>query len=145
LDGVIRPHRITGRTDAETICPSTCLGQISFKECYETDRPLFTTGGCCPDTALSQNANPFAGRWDLTLTADGISSELAGSHRKGRQMEAPRAAADGNVARWRCKMDGGKLIVSVVAAAPARLAQDNRPAVPARPELVWELTKKAAN
>jgi hypothetical protein len=38
------------------------------------------------------------------------------------------------------KMDGARLIVTVAAATPARPAEGQRPAMPARPEIVWELT-----
>jgi hypothetical protein len=94
--------------------------------------------------ALSQKASPFAGRWDLTLTADGnkFPSWLEVTEKGGR-IEARAQQRTGNVAPVAgVKVDGGKLLVTVVAAAPARLAQDNRPAAPARPELVWELTEK---
>jgi hypothetical protein len=94
--------------------------------------------------ALSQKANPLAGRWDLTLTADGhqFPSWLEVME-KGGQLEARAQQRTGNVAPVAgVKMDGAKLLVSVIAAAPARPAQDNRPATPARPELTWELTEK---
>ena len=93
---------------------------------------------------LSQKANPFAGRWDLTVTADGhpFPSWLEVMEKDG-QLEARAQQRTGNVAPVAgVKMEGGKLLVSVIAAATARPAQDNRPATPARPELIWELTEK---
>jgi len=84
---------------------------------------------------LSQKANPYAGRWDLTVTADGhpFPSWLEVMEKDG-QLEARAQQRTGNVAPVAgVKMEGGKLLVSVIAAAPARPAQDNRPATPALP------------
>jgi 3-keto-disaccharide hydrolase len=96
--------------------------------------------------ALSQrSANPFAGRWDVTLTVDGHQfpswlevTESAGTlkarvqQRTGNVRPAPEA-----------RMDGSRLLVTVANAAPARAASGRRPATPARPALTWELTESS--
>ena len=93
--------------------------------------------------ALAQNTgNPFLGRWDMTMTIgpSRFPSWLEVTE-KGGTLEARVQQATGNVAPVAAvKMDGSRLIVTVTATAPARPAADNRPAVAARPETVWELT-----
>ena len=74
--------------------------------------------------ALSQSPNPFTGRWDLTLTADGnkFPSWLEVTE-SGGQLAARAQQRTGNVAPVPAvKFEGGKLYVTVVMAAPARPA-----------------------
>jgi len=95
--------------------------------------------------ALSQKAgNPFAGRWDLTLTRGDVSfpSWMEVVDKDG----APEVRVQGRTGNVNpvaaAKMDGSRLIITVLRAAPERPATDERPAVPARPELIWELSVK---
>jgi hypothetical protein len=95
--------------------------------------------------ALSQNAkNPFVGRWDMTAVVGGekYPSWIEVTD-KGGTLDAWVQQRTGNVAPVAAvKMDGQRLIVTVEAAAPARPAADKRPAMRARPEIVWELTEQ---
>jgi hypothetical protein len=93
--------------------------------------------------ALSQKTNPFAGRWDLTVTVgtDQYPSWLEVTEKDGA-LEARAQQRTGNVAPVAgVKMDGARLIVTVAAAAPPRAAAGNRPATKGRPEIIWELTE----
>jgi hypothetical protein len=82
---------------------------------------------------LSQNSqNRFAGRWDLTVTADNIKypSWLEVTGNDGR-LEARAQQRTGNVAPVAgVRMEGERLLVTVVAG------------VPSRPEIVWDLAEK---
>jgi hypothetical protein len=93
--------------------------------------------------ALSQKTNPFTGRWDMTVTAGGnkYPSWIEVIEKDGA-LQARVQQRTGNVAPVAgVKMDGSRLIVTVVAAAPPRPASENRPASTGRPEIVWELTE----
>ena len=93
--------------------------------------------------ARSQKTNPFAGRWDMTVTVAGqqYPSWIEVVDRGGA-LQARVQQRTGNVAPVAAvKMDGGKLTVTVVAAAPPRAAAGNRPASTGRPEIAWELTE----
>lgn len=94
--------------------------------------------------ALSQKPNPFAGRWDMTVT---VGSEKYPSWievtEKDGNLRARVQQRTGNVAPVAAvKMDGTRLIVTISAAAPARPAAGDRPAFAGRPELLWDLTEK---
>ena len=95
--------------------------------------------------ALSQNSkNPFLGRWDLTVTAGDMkyASWLEVADKAGK-LDARAQQRTGNVAPVAgVQMEGQRLLVTVVAGAPARPAAGDRPAMPARPEVVWDLTEK---
>jgi len=95
--------------------------------------------------ALSQNSkNPFAGRWNLTVVVgnDRFPSWIEVMD-KGGSLDARVQQRTGNVAPVESvKMDGQRLIVTVAAAVPARPGAEKRPAIPARPEIVWELTEQ---
>jgi hypothetical protein len=105
--------------------------------------PILAAAALIP--ALSQSAkNPFAGRWDLTVTVgnDKYPSWLEVTEKDGG-LHARAQQRTGNVAPVAAvKMEGQRLIVTVDAAAPPRPAADNRPAFPGRPEVVWEFTEK---
>lgn len=98
--------------------------------------------------ALSQRAgNPFVGRWNMTVTSasDRFPSWMEAVEQEGN-LQVRVQGRTGNVnPAAAVKMDGARLIVTVTAAVPAREADENRPAAPARPELVWELTGKGGN
>ncbi len=95
--------------------------------------------------ALSQRTNnPFAGRWDMTVTAanENFPSWMEVVEKDGN-LDVRVQGRTGNVnPAAAAKRDGARLIVTVTAAAPARPAAEKRPASAARPELVWELTEK---
>jgi hypothetical protein len=95
--------------------------------------------------AQSQTSkNPFLGRWDLTVTVGDLkyASWLEVTDKAG-QLDARAQQRTGNVAPVAgVKMEGQQLLVTVVAATPARPAEGSRPAMPARPEIVWSLTEK---
>ena len=95
--------------------------------------------------ALAQpGSSPFAGRWDLTVKSatatypswmevvekDG-SLQLRVQEREGAVH--PAAAV---------KVSGSTLTVTVAAAAPARAADEKRPARRAQPAFTWEVTAK---
>ena len=112
-------------------------------------RQLFTALALAAATltpALPQNSsNPFAGRWDLTVTrgTDTFPSWLEVVD-KGGNLQVRAQGRTGNVAPVAAaKMDGARLIVTVSAAAPARPPEGDRPAIPARNALMWEFTAKA--
>jgi hypothetical protein len=93
--------------------------------------------------ARPQNTNPFAGRWDMTVTvgSDHYPSWIEVTDRNG-VLQARVQQRTGNVAPVAgVRMDGARLVVTVVAAAPPRPASGNRPASTGRPEIVWELTE----
>jgi hypothetical protein len=94
--------------------------------------------------ALSQrSANPFLGRWDLTLTMDGhqFPSWLEVTESAGR-LQARAQQRTGNVAPVaEVRIDGSRLLLRVADATPARPASGRRAAAPARPALTWELTE----
>ena len=95
--------------------------------------------------ALSQRTNnPFVGRWDMTTTAaNDKSPRWMEVVEKDGNLQVRVQGRTGNVnPAAAAKRDGGRLIVTVTAAAPARRRPGNRPAAPARPELVWEFTEK---
>jgi hypothetical protein len=83
--------------------------------------------------ALPQKTgNPFAGRWDMTVTKgnDTFPSWMEVVEQGGNlQVRAQGRTGNVNPAEA-VKMDGSRLLVTVVAASPAR------------PELVWELAAK---
>jgi len=93
-------------------------------------------------SALAQSPNPFVGRWDMTVTiGNGHYPSWLEVTEKGGSLEARVQQPTGNVAPVPgAKMEGSHLIVTTNAAAPARPAADNRPASPARPETIWDLT-----
>ncbi|MBZ5621584.1 MAG: DUF1080 domain-containing protein [Acidobacteriia bacterium] len=93
---------------------------------------------------LSQKVNPFAGRWDMTVTAGGEKyPSWIEVMEKGGTLDARVQQRTGNVAPVAgVKMDGARLIVTVSAAVPSRPAAVNRPVSPGSPEVVWELTEK---
>jgi hypothetical protein len=95
--------------------------------------------------ALSQKTNnPFAGRWDMSVTRgnDRFPSWMELVEKDGN-LQVRVQGRTGNVNPVAAvKMEGSRLIITVTAAAPARPAAENRPAFPARRELVWELTAK---
>jgi hypothetical protein len=95
--------------------------------------------------ALSQDSkNPFLGRWDLTVTAGDMkyASWLEVTDQAGK-LDARAQQRTGNVAPVAgVQTEGQRLVVTVAAAAPARPAEGNRPSVPARSEIVWDLTEK---
>jgi hypothetical protein len=95
-------------------------------------------------TAPSQQASsPFAGRWDLTVTApDATYPSWLEVTDKAGSLAARTQPREGSVRESAAKMDGARLIVTVAAATPERPASDTRPATPARPALTWELTAK---
>ena len=89
-----------------------------------------------------KSGNPFAGRWDMTATS--------GNDKYPSWMEVTEKGGGLDV-RVQCrtehvrpvaavKMDGSRLLLTVLAATPARPASEGRPAMPARRELTWELT-----
>ena len=95
--------------------------------------------------ALSQRTNnPFAGRWDLTITAanDKFPSWMEVVEKDGDLQVRMQGRTENVHPAAAVRRDGARLIVTVTAAAQARPAAGNRPASPARPELVWELTGK---
>lgn len=97
--------------------------------------------------ALSQKgSSPFAGRWDLTVTAADAKypswMEVAVT---AGGLEARSQPREGSVRASEAKVDGTRLIVTVSPATPERPATDTRPATPARPALTWELTAKGGN
>lgn len=101
---------------------------------------------CASTPVLPQGGlGPFTGRWDLTVTRGSLvfPSWLEVTEKDGK----PQARAQqrtGNVSPVAgIALEGSKLKIVVAAATPARPAEGNRPAAPARPEVVWELT--AAN
>ncbi len=86
--------------------------------------------------------SPFAGRWDLTIVTPGATYpswmevvETGGKPGVRVQLRESnvRPAAE-------ARLEGARLIVTASAAAPARPALEDRPASPAQPALVWELT-----
>lgn len=88
--------------------------------------------------------NPFAGRWDMTVTTadDKFPSWIEVVEKEGK-LEARVQGRTGNVnPAAGARMEGARLVVTVTAAAPARPAEENRPAMPARAEMVWELAEK---
>lgn len=93
--------------------------------------------------ALPQKGSrPFGGRWDMTVTRGNLTfpswMEVID---KAKGPEVRVQLRTGNVRPVAAaKIDGSRLIITVSAATPARPAEGNRPASPARPELVWELT-----
>jgi hypothetical protein len=93
--------------------------------------------------ALPQSGpSPFEGRWDLTVTRGNVTfpswMEVVMKD-SGPMVRAQQRT--GNVAPVAgAKIEGGRLIVTVSSAQPARPAEGNRPAAPARPELIWEFT-----
>jgi hypothetical protein len=92
--------------------------------------------------ALAQNSKPFLGRWDLTVTVGDMkyASWLEVTDKAGK-LDARAQQRTGNVAPVAgVRMEGQRLLVTVAAAVPARPAEGNRPATPARPETVWDLT-----
>jgi hypothetical protein len=95
--------------------------------------------------ALSQKiSNPFAGRWDMTVTRgdDTFPSWMELVEKDGNpQVRVQGRTGNVNPAAA-VKMDGSHLIITVLRMAPARPASEDRPALPARPELIWELTAK---
>ena len=80
--------------------------------------------------------NPFAGRWDMTLTiGNGHYPSWLEVTGKGGNLEARVQQSTGNVAPVAAvRVEGARLIVTVSAAAPPRPASDNRPAFAGRPE-----------
>jgi hypothetical protein len=98
--------------------------------------------------ALSQRINnPFVGRWDLTITAanDKFPSWMEVVEKDGDLQVRMQGRTENVHPAAAVRRDGARLIVTVTAAAPARPAAGNRPASPARPELVWELTEKGGS
>ena len=94
--------------------------------------------------AQPQNSKPFLGRWDLTVTVGDTkyASWLEVTDKAGK-LDARAQQRTGNVAPVDgVRMEGQRLLVTVAAAVPARAAEGNRPAAPARPEIVWDLTAK---
>ena len=94
--------------------------------------------------ALSQvGGSPFAGRWDLTVTApDAKYPSWMEVTEKDGNLEARTQPREGSVRSSAAKLDGARLIVTVSPATPERPASDTRPAIPARPALTWEMTAK---
>ncbi len=93
--------------------------------------------------ALAQKTNPFIGRWDMTVTVGGdrYPSWIEVTEKDGA-LQARVQQRTGNVAPVAAvKMDGSRLVVTVVSAAPPRPASENRPATTGRPEITWELTE----
>jgi len=95
--------------------------------------------------ALSQMpGNSFAGRWDMTVTSakEQFPSWMEVVEKDGN-LQVRVQGHTGNVnPAASVSRDGARLIVTVTAAAPAIPATETRPASPARPGLVWELTQK---
>jgi hypothetical protein len=95
--------------------------------------------------AMPQSAkNPFTGRWDMTVTVgnDRYPSWIEVID-KGGNLEAWVQQRTAHVApAAAAKMNGQRLIVTVAEAAPARSASGKRPAIPARPQIVWELSEQ---
>jgi hypothetical protein len=95
--------------------------------------------------ALSQNPkNSFIGRWDLTVTSGDMkyASWLEVTENAGK-LGARAQQRTGNVAPVAgVQTEGQRLLVTVAASIPARPAEGNRPATPARPEIVWDLAEK---
>jgi hypothetical protein len=95
--------------------------------------------------ALPQNSrNPFLGRWDLTVTVGDMkyASWLEVTEKAGK-LEARAQQRTGNVAPVAgIRLEGERLLVTVAAAVPARAAEGKRPAMAARPEIVWDLTEQ---
>lgn len=95
--------------------------------------------------ALSQKGgNPFAGRWDLTVTTpEATYPSWMEVVEKDGNLNVRAQPREGNARPAAAvKMEETRLIVTVSAATPARPASDSRPAFPARPALTWELTAK---
>jgi hypothetical protein len=93
--------------------------------------------------ALPQKGSgPFAGRWDMTVTRGNLTfpswMEVVDKD-GGPEVRVQLRTGNVNPAAG-AKIEGSRLMVTVSAATPARPAEGNRPASPARPELVWELT-----
>src|SRR5690349_9809971 len=86
--------------------------------------------------ALSQNSkNQFVGRWDLTVTANGVKypSWLEVTENDGR-LDARAQQRTGNVAPVAgVRMEAQKLLVTVAAAAPSRA------------EIIWNLAEKGGH
>ena len=95
--------------------------------------------------ALPQNSkNPFVGRWDLAVTVGDMNfaSWLEITERAGK-LEARAQQRTGHAMPVAAiRQQGQRLLVTVMPAQPARPAEKGREAVPARPELVWELAEK---
>jgi hypothetical protein len=94
--------------------------------------------------AAAQNAgNPFAGRWDLTLTtADASFPSWMEVVEKDGNVQVRVQEREGSVHPAAATLNARRLIVTVAAAAPARPAAEGRPATPARPVHVWEFTSQ---
>ena len=93
----------------------------------------------CMFPVLSQKSStPFAGRWDMTVTRGSITfpSWMEVREKDGRP-EVRVQQRTGNVSPVAgAQIDGSRLIITVSDATPARPAEGNREATPARPEMV---------
>jgi hypothetical protein len=89
-----------------------------------------------------KNTSSFAGRWDMTVTRGDLTfpSWMEVSEKPGG-VDVRVQLRTGNVhPAAGARIDGSRLLVTVSAPTPARPAEGDRPAMPARPEMVWELT-----
>ncbi len=96
--------------------------------------------------AAAQNAgNTFVGRWDLTFTtADAKFPSWMEVVEKDGGLQVRAQEREGGVHPVSsASIEGGKLIVTVSKAAPARAAEGDRPEMPARPAHIWELSAKS--
>lgn len=84
----------------------------------------------------------FAGRWDMTVTtADETYPGWMEVVRENGNLSVRVQERTGNVhPAAAANLDGPRLVVTVSDATPERPAEDGRPASPARPALVWELS-----
>jgi hypothetical protein len=95
--------------------------------------------------AAAQNAgNAFAGRWDLTFTTkDATFPSWMEVAEKDGGLQVRAQEREGSVHPVSsASVEGGKLVVTVSKAAPARAAEGDRPEMPARPAHIWEFTAK---
>lgn len=92
---------------------------------------------------LPQKSNPFAGRWDMTVTRGNLSfpSWMEVTEKDGEPQVRVQLRTGNVFPVAGAKMEGSKLIVTVLNATPERPAEGDHPAIPARPELIWELTR----
>lgn len=105
---------------------------------------LFVATAVLIPAPAQRGKSPFAGRWDLTVTAsDATYPSWMEVVEKDGNLEVRAQEREGSVHPVAsANVDGSRLMVTVSAAAPARPATDTRPAADARPAFTWELTAK---
>ncbi len=103
---------------------------------------LAAAAGLCP--AAARAANPFAGRWDLTVKTPTVTyPSWVEVVEKDGELAVRAQTRTGNVRPVSgARMDGSRLIVTVSAATPAQPASEGKRERPAQPAFVWELEAK---